>query len=91
MSIITEYVCPPIPDRDHDWNARFDWDDDAEEGQLFGEGPTESRAVFDLVVKAQQKDPASAYGDEISTMAFANWVSDQPRTAPIPPLNAVGD
>lgn len=49
--IITEFVYPPIPIRNHDWQARYDDDEPNDEGQMpLGHGTTEFEAVIDLVV-----------------------------------------
>lgn len=43
MNISTEYVCPPIPTRSHDWLAYVD-----PEFGPFGSGATEQEAIADL-------------------------------------------
>ena len=43
--IVTDNICPPIPDRQFDWIAYFDGD---EENGPCGYGPTEEAAVADL-------------------------------------------
>ena len=45
MKIRTENICPPIPDRRHDWTA---WVDGKEEDGPYGYGPTEQDAINDL-------------------------------------------
>ena len=44
--IITDYVHPPIPIRDHDWCAYYDGE---EEDQNYGWGRTEQEAINDLL------------------------------------------
>jgi hypothetical protein len=46
VKIITENVCPPIPDRSHDWQATAE---NYEPGAPMGSGPTERAAIEDLV------------------------------------------
>jgi len=43
--IITEFVYPPIPSRDFDWQAVVDG---YEPGDPIGRGPTEDEAILDL-------------------------------------------
>lgn len=46
MTIITQYVCPPVPTRAWDWMAYVEGD---EEGNgPTGRGPTEAEALRDL-------------------------------------------
>ena len=50
-TIITNYVYPPIPTRNYDWEAyRADYN----EGDLVGRGKTEKDAVRDLVRQEQE-------------------------------------
>ena len=44
--IKTSYVFPPVPNRNFDWEATFEY---YEPGDLIGRGPTESDAINDLV------------------------------------------
>lgn len=46
--VITSYICPPIPFRNHDWAAYFS-DDDGEECAVVGHGRTEDEAINDLI------------------------------------------
>ena len=46
--IKTNYVFPPIADRNFDWEATFEY---YEPGDLIGYGSTESAAINDLVEK----------------------------------------
>lgn len=48
--VVTTHVYPPIPDRQFDWCAYFDGEEEA--GQ-YGWGATEQAAVDDLVTNAQ--------------------------------------
>ena len=43
--IVTEFVYPPIPKRDWDWEATFDG---YEPGDPIGRGPSEREAIIDL-------------------------------------------
>lgn len=43
--VITDCIFPPIPNRNYDWAAH--WDGDEETGP-FGYGPTEAEAIKDL-------------------------------------------
>lgn len=51
--IITSFVFPPIPDRDHDWLAYYA---DTEESGRYGYGPTEAAAMRDLVINWPRED-----------------------------------
>lgn len=51
--IVTEYVCPPIPMREHDWSAVRE---DYEPGDLIGWGPTEAAAIEDLMDQEDERD-----------------------------------
>jgi hypothetical protein len=44
--IVTSYVCPPIPDRNFDWCAYFDGE---EEAGGYGYGATEAEAIQDFI------------------------------------------
>jgi hypothetical protein len=46
--IVTKYDPPPIPFRDADWSAVFDYD----LGSPIGHGPTEQDAIDDLLMEA---------------------------------------
>lgn len=55
MKIKTDFVYPPIPARNMDWQA---WDDDTyEPGRPLGWGATEAEAIADL--KQQIEDNAT--------------------------------
>ena len=43
--IVTDYINPPIPVRDHDWVAYYDGE---EESLMYGYGRTEEDAIKDL-------------------------------------------
>lgn len=45
--IVTDFIYPPIPDRNHDWCAHRD---DYEPGDLIGYGRTEREAIADLLM-----------------------------------------
>jgi hypothetical protein len=51
--IRTEFVYPPIPDRQYDWRAVFDG---YEPGDLMGYGRTREAAIADLIVEAGDGD-----------------------------------
>ena len=44
-NIITDYIHPPIPIRDHDWVAYYDGE---EESLIYGYGRTKDEAIKDL-------------------------------------------
>lgn len=46
--VVTSYICPPIPFRNHDWCAYFD-NDAGEESAVVGHGCTEDEAIADLL------------------------------------------
>lgn len=50
MKIKTSHDTPPIPDRNHDWSAIDDDTYDAENSPI-GHGPTERKAIFDLMMQ----------------------------------------
>lgn len=56
--ITTSHVCPPIPDRSHDWQASVvDYEDDSPKGH----GRTELSALVDLINElAGDANPALA-------------------------------
>jgi hypothetical protein len=51
--IITEFIYPPIPLRNYDWQAnREDYDEDS----LIGYGITEEDAINDLIKQEEEQD-----------------------------------
>jgi hypothetical protein len=77
MGIITTFVCPPIPDRSHDWHAHFDWQD-ADDLSCEGYGETEESAVCDLLRSAAEIDCGDgAEMDEILDLAVAGWTANK--------------
>jgi len=50
MKIKTDNIMPPIPDRNHDWSA-IDYDTYDGEGSPIGTGPTERKAILDLMIQ----------------------------------------
>jgi hypothetical protein len=46
MSIVTEYVAPPVPSSLYDWMAYVEGDE-----ETTGRGPTEAEALRDLCAK----------------------------------------
>ncbi len=71
-NIKTSYDNPPIPTRDHDWSAWFDWASADEDHFISGNGETEQAAVADLIAKAAEADEPRYHG-EVVDMAFAFW------------------
>ena len=71
MNIKTQYVYPPIPDRNHDWYAQFSFHDGDDD--LYGEGATEAKAVLDLMINASEWDDDGSVIEELVEMAFAHW------------------
>lgn len=51
--VTTCYVHPPIPTRNHDWQAVLD---NYEPGQPLGQGPTEADAVCDLYIQIAERE-----------------------------------
>ncbi len=51
MNIKTVFVCPPIPSRNHDWQAYVEGtiDGDPDSKAIIGTGATEEEAVADLL------------------------------------------
>lgn len=73
----TTYVYPPIPDRSHDWAARFEFHDG--DTDLIGEGKTENAAVLDLFTNAVDHDDDGSVMEEIVNLAFGAWLDEQKR------------
>ena len=55
MRIKTEYVYPPIPDRNHDWSAIDDNTYDGP-GSPMGWGRTEQEAIDDLLRQLEERE-----------------------------------
>lgn len=72
--ITTEYVNPPIPDRNHDWYARFSYHDG--DTDLAGHGVTESAAVLSLLTSAMDYDGDGSEQETIVDLAFYKWRDD---------------
>lgn len=51
LRICTEFVYPPIPDRNYDWQA---WVEGEEESNICGRGRTESDAVAELLATLEE-------------------------------------
>lgn len=66
----TDFIYPPIPDRSHDWYARFKWHDG--DTDLRGHGKTELDAVFDLFRNALDFDDGD--GSEQEAVLDAAWL-----------------
>ena len=75
MSIHTEFICPPIPDRSHDWYARFSIDDG--DTDLTGFGETEADAVLTLLINAVEYDGDGSQQEDVVDMAFKFWKSER--------------
>lgn len=75
MSIITSHDFPPIPSRDMDWSAHFDWDEGG--ANLRGFGPSEESAVLDLLRKAVDADGDGSEQEEVVDLAIAGWQGAQ--------------
>lgn len=56
--ILCDFIYPPVPFRDHDWQARTE---DYEPGHPLGYGPTEEAARADLL---EQLDPPEWWRDQ---------------------------
>lgn len=58
MRIKTEYICPPIPDRRHDWSAiddsTYDGAEDSANRHQVGYGATEQEAIADLLCQIEE-------------------------------------
>jgi hypothetical protein len=53
MKIVTDYVNPPIPVRNFDWQATTS---DYEPGDPVGRGETEQEAIADLLEKIEDEN-----------------------------------
>lgn len=51
-TIQTDFIHPPIPTRDHDWQAFFDG---YEPGDFIGHGKTEVDAIIDLITQWSER------------------------------------
>ncbi len=71
-NIKTSHDRPPVPTRNHDWSAWFDWASPDDDFFISGNGETEHAAVADLLEKsAEANDPH--YHGEVVDMAAAFW------------------
>jgi len=74
VSIETEFVCPPIPDRTHDWRAQFSWHDGDDEEAPVGWGETEREAVLNLMAQAADFDgDDGSCWEEVIDLAIVCW------------------
>lgn len=73
MSIETTHICPPIPDRSHDWHAHFDWQS-ADDLTCEGFGATEESAVIDLMTNALEVEEDGSEQEEVAEMAIEGWL-----------------
>ena len=73
--VVTTAVYPPIPTRNHDWAARFEFHD--EDTDLIGEGETENDAVLDLFTNAVEYDGDGSEQEEIVNLAFGAWLDTE--------------
>ena len=83
MGIVTTYVCPPIPDRGHDWHAHFDWQC-ADDLSCEGYGETEESAVIDLLNNALEVDLDGSEQEEVIDLAIRGFAAmkDEAKTRP---------
>jgi len=79
--IITTLEYPPVPDRSHDWSARFNWYD-GDDDQPIGWGETEEIAVVALLVDAVEWDGDGAEQDAIVVLALIGWKTAKPKEKP---------
>jgi len=78
-TIVTTAVYPPIPTRDHDWSAHFDWDDGDQ--AMIGNGETESDAVISLLIAATEADDDGSAIEEVIEMALQGWKALEEKNA----------
>jgi len=71
-NIKTSHDNPPIPTRNHDWSAWFDWASPDDDFFISGNGETEQAAVADLIQKAAEANDI-CYCGEVVDMAAAFW------------------
>lgn len=55
MTVITEYVRPPVPTTQYDWAAMVEGEEDS---MPIGRGPTEAQALRDLAEQLADLVPA---------------------------------
>lgn len=68
MNVIVSYICPPIPDRSADWEARMDNHDD-NENTMRGFGITKLAAMENLLEQFDGDEPeARAIWDAINRL-----------------------
>ena len=82
MPIVTTYVCPPIPDRSHDWHAHFDWQC-ADDLSCEGYGETEESAVIDLLSNALEVDLDGSEQEGVLEMAIAGWLASNAKSSAV--------
>ena len=82
--IITDHIYPPVPERNYDWSARFEYHDG--DTDLTGHGETEEAAVLDLLANAVEYD----MGDGSEQESVINWAIEgwKKRYQP-PPVRSV--
>ncbi len=56
LLIVTSEIRPPVPTRDHDWQATTD---NYEPGHPIGFGKTEDEAVMDLYIQIAEREEAA--------------------------------
>ena len=71
--ITVERTGNPTPNRDWDWAAYFDFNED-DENRITGLGASESEAVLDLLNSVSVSDDGRFY-EALCGMAFAYWQS----------------
>jgi len=55
VMVVTSHIKPPIPIKNHDWQAVLD---NYEPGEPIGYGPTEADAVCDLYIQIAEREEA---------------------------------
>lgn len=73
VKIITSFICPPIPDRNHDWHAYWSCDD-PEDLPVEGYGRAEESAVISLLQNTLYTlDKDEGADDLIIDLALKGW------------------
>ena len=67
--IVTSYIFPPIPDRNHDWCCYFDGD---EESGNYGYGRTEAAAIRDFIDNLDDEEEQLQLAEAYIRMRSAN-------------------
>lgn len=73
LKVVTSNIFPPIPDRQFDWCAYFDGQEDG----WIGYGPTEADAIEDLmIVSEDSRSMAEAEPEDVDHQA-RKWDHDR--------------